>query len=65
MDSGTGHFSLLLLISFGIYALLGWLLKSNLIWIFALVSLGGWMGTETGYMSGWGASDKCFAVGKK
>lgn len=55
MDSGTGHFSLLLLISFAIYALLGWLLKSNLIWIFALVSLGGWMGTETGYMSGWGA----------
>ncbi len=31
------------------------LLESNLIWVFALASLGGWMGTETGYMSGWGA----------
>jgi hypothetical protein len=26
-----------------------------LVWIFALFSLGGWLGAETGYISGWGA----------
>ncbi len=55
LDTGSGHVSLLLLLSFLIYALLGVLLESTLIWIFALLSLGSWMGTETGYMSGWGA----------
>jgi len=45
----------LLLLSFLVYAVLGVALESNLIWVFALASLGGWMGTETGYMSGWGA----------
>jgi len=55
LDSGSGHFSLLLLLSFLIYAVLGIVLEANLIWVFSLASLGGWMGTETGYMSGWGA----------
>lgn len=55
LDTGSGHFSLLLLLSFLVYASLGVKLESNLIWVFALASLGGWMGTETGYMSGWGA----------
>ena len=55
LDTGSGHYSLLLLFSFLVYAALGILLESNLIWVFALASLGGWMGTETGYMSGWGA----------
>jgi hypothetical protein len=55
LHSGSGHFSLLLMLSFLVYAVLGVVLKSNLIWVFALASLGGWMGTETGYMSGWGA----------
>lgn len=54
-DRGSGHYSALLLLSFLIYAVLGIVLESNLIWVFALASLGGWMGTETGYMSGWGA----------
>ncbi|MCC6141303.1 MAG: DUF2157 domain-containing protein [Nitrospira sp.] len=54
-NTGSGHFSILLLLSFLVYAGLGLWLESNLIWIFALASLGGWMGTETGYMSGWGA----------
>lgn len=54
-DTGSGHYSILLLLSFLVYAVLGVRLESNLIWIFALASLGGWMGTETGYMSGWGA----------
>lgn len=55
ISNNSGHFSILLLISFVIYAILGFLFKSNLIWLFALLSLGSWMGTETGYMSGWGA----------
>ncbi len=54
-NTGSGHFSLLLLFSFIVYGLLGFFLKSNLIWIFSLMSLGSWMGTETGYASGWGA----------
>lgn len=49
------HFSLLILLSCGIYGLLGYGLRSNLIWLFALLSLGGWLGAETGYASGWGA----------
>jgi hypothetical protein len=55
LDTGSGHFSLLLLLSFLVYGVLGIVLEANLIWVFALASLGGWMGTETGYMSGWGA----------
>lgn len=55
MDNGSGHFSILLLLSFAIYALIGYFFRSNLVWLFALISFGSWMGTETGYMSGWGA----------
>lgn len=55
MDTGSGHFPILLLLSFIIYGFLGFLFNSNLIWIFSLASLGSWFGTETGYMSGWGA----------
>lgn len=52
LDTGSGHFSLMLLLSFLVYAGLGIALEANLIWVFALASLGSWMGTETGYMSG-------------
>ncbi len=55
IDTGSGHFSLLILCSTLVYGVLAFVVESNLIWIFALASLGGWMGTETGYMSGWGA----------
>lgn len=55
LDTGSGHFSILLLLSFLVYALLGLAMDSTLIWTFALAALGGWMGTETGYRSGWGA----------
>lgn len=55
IDTGSGHFSLLLLLACGVYGALGMTLDSKLIWIFALLSLGGWLGAETGYMSGWGA----------
>ncbi len=35
-----------------IYAVLGLYFPSNLVWIFALLSVGSWFGCETGYLSG-------------
>lgn len=55
LDNGSGHFSLLLLLAALVYGALGLLLESKLIWVFSLMSLGGWFGAETGYASGWGA----------
>jgi hypothetical protein len=54
LDMGSRHFPILLLLSYLIYAILGVAVASNLIWVFAIASLCGWMGTENGYMSGWG-----------
>ncbi len=55
VDTGSGHFSLLLLLAAIIYGLLGLWVPSKLIWVFSLLSLGSWFGAETGYASGWGA----------
>lgn len=55
IDTGSGHFSLLFLLSTIIYAALAFWFPSKLIWVFSLLSLGSWFGAETGYMSGWGA----------
>lgn len=55
VDTGSGHFSLLLLLASIIYGLLGLWFPSKLVWIFSLLSLGSWIGAETGYASGWGA----------
>ena len=55
IDTGSGHFSLLFLLSTVIYAALAFWFPSKLIWVFSLLSLGSWFGAETGYMSGWGA----------
>ena len=55
LDAGSGHFSLLLGLAAFVYAFLGYRFASPLIWLFALISLGGWFGAETGYMSSWGA----------
>jgi hypothetical protein len=52
-DNGSGHYSLLFLLSVFVYGFLGWKLNSRLIWLFALVSLGSWFGTETGYQTRW------------
>ena len=52
-DNGTGHFSLLFLLSVFVYGFLAWRMDSRLIWLFALVSLGSWFGTETGYQTKW------------
>ena len=55
LDTGSGHFSILFLLSTAIYAALAFWFPSKLVWLFCLVSLGSWVGAETGYMSGWGA----------
>jgi hypothetical protein len=54
IDTGTGHYSVLFLIASVLYALLGLWFPSALVWVFGLLSLGAWMGTETGYVSGYG-----------
>jgi len=51
----SDNLSSIILISYIIYAILGILLNSKLIWCFSLFSLGGWLGAETGYVSGWSA----------
>ena len=55
IDTHSGHFSLLILLACVVYGVLGITLDSKLIWVFAILSLGSWFGTETGYESGWGA----------
>jgi hypothetical protein len=55
IDSGSGRYSVLFLIASVLYALLGLWFPSALVWVFGLVSLGAWMGAESGYVSGWGA----------
>ncbi|UII20293.1 DUF2157 domain-containing protein [Fulvivirga ligni] len=55
IDTGSGHYSLLFLLSTIIFAGLAIWFPSTLVWIFALLSFGSWFGAETGYISGWGA----------
>jgi hypothetical protein len=55
IDTGSGHFSLLLFLAAIVYGVLGLSLSSKLIWVFSIISLGSWFGTETGYVSDWGA----------
>lgn len=52
-DNGSGHFGILILLATLIYGALGLMLQSQLIWLFALISLGAWFGTETGYITDW------------
>jgi hypothetical protein len=52
-DNGSGHYSILFLVSVIVYGFLAQRMKSRLIWLFALVSLGSWFGTETGYQTNW------------
>ena len=52
-DNGSGHYSLLFLLSVFVYGILAWRMDSRLIWLFTLVSLGSWFGTETGYQTRW------------
>ena len=54
MDNGSQHFSILLLLSTLLYTSLGWYTKSKQIWVFGLISIAGWFGTETAYQTDWG-----------
>ncbi len=55
LESDSGHFSLLLALAAVVYAFIAVAMNSALVWIFALFSMGSWLGAETGYASGWGA----------
>ncbi len=54
IDNHSGHFSILFLLSVFVYGVLALRFGSRLIWTFALISLGSWFGTETGYQTNWG-----------
>jgi hypothetical protein len=53
-DTGSEHYSILFLLATLLYLLLGLWFPSKQVWVFGLLSLGAWMGTETGYVSGGG-----------
>lgn len=53
LDNGSGHFSILFLLSVFVYGYLALKFKSQVVWAFALISLGSWFGTETGYQTAW------------
>ena len=55
LDDGSGNIAPLLLMGCIIYAVIGFISRSSLVWLFFLLMLGNWFGAKTGYMSGWGA----------
>ena len=55
VDTGSAHYSLLILAGSLVYLSIGALFPSVPMWVLGLVSLASWFGTETGYVSGWGA----------
>jgi hypothetical protein len=55
LSSGRSHFSMLFLMAAVLYGVIGLSFPSTQVWIFALLSVGSWVGFETGYVSGWGA----------
>lgn len=55
LDLEIKNASEILLISYFVYAFIGYILRSKLIWAFSLIMFGSWLGCKTGYMSGWGA----------
>jgi hypothetical protein len=54
-DTGSRNYALLFLLAAVTYAGLGLWFPSKLVWLFALLALGSWFGTHTGYRSGRGA----------
>lgn len=55
LNTGSEHFSILLLIASIIYLGIGGFFPSSPVWVLGLISLGSWFGAETGYVSEWGA----------
>ena len=54
LDMTNGHFSTLILLATIVYGCIGIFFPSKIAWIFTIVSLAIWYGTETGYVSGQG-----------
>lgn len=55
IDTGSGHYSILILMASIVYLCVGGFFPSAPMWVLGIISLGSWFGTETGYVSGWGA----------
>lgn len=55
LNNGSGHYSILILLASIVYLGVGAFFPSAPMWVLGLISLGSWFGTETGYVSGWGA----------
>ena len=55
MEMKTDGYLRLLFVASILYGFLGLWFPSKSTWVFAIVSLGSWMGAKTGYVSGWGA----------
>ena len=55
LSTGSGHWPILLLIATAIYFGVAYWHKNTLVLVFALLGLATWFGTESGYVSGWGA----------
>lgn len=55
VDTGSGHYSILILMASIVYLCIGGFFPSAPMWVLGLISLGSWFGAETGYVSGWGA----------
>ncbi|MET4696562.1 hypothetical protein [Endozoicomonas lisbonensis] len=52
LDTGSGHYSLLLFLAFFIYSVAGLVLFSQTLWLFALITLFWWFIAETNYQAG-------------
>ena len=53
VDTGSGYFPMVILLTAVSYGFLGVYLDSKLTWLLALLTLAVWFGTETSYRSGW------------
>jgi len=53
VDTGSGYFPMVILLTAISYGVLGVLLDSRLTWLLGLLTLAVWFGTETSYRSGW------------
>jgi len=53
LDFSPAYLNLVFIFLAAVYFLVGWLCNSRVVWIFALLALGGWMGVETGYRQEW------------
>ena len=55
LSTGSGHWPMLLLIAAVMYFAVAYLHNNTLVLVFGLIALATWFGTESGYISGWGA----------